>query len=109
MDGESVNIWRLQTGEDPLAAARRFLGLVWRQADLDGMLVLRYQPGAMSIQPELIDDPGQLETADPFVPLMQVNLASQVEQVRQHLRGAWLWFCVPVKSGPWLKRFMRRR
>ena len=80
LQGDSVTIWRLQTEADPLATARRFLGAVWQQANLDGMLVLLYQPGKMAVEPMLIDDPQRLADADPFVPLVQVNAARLVAQ-----------------------------
>jgi hypothetical protein len=79
--------WMLQTNADPLATARRFLHNLWLICNLDGMLLPVYLPGKMRLQLALIEDPGQLADADPFVPFMQMNAGELVAQLVHQYPG----------------------
>lgn len=73
--------WILNTDNNPLATARRFLRNVWERANLEGMVVPVHQPGNMSAKMILINDPAQLEEANPFVPLMLFNAGKLVAEL----------------------------
>jgi len=80
--------WLLDTGGDPLVATRKFLGRVWENAGLDGMCLPVYTLGGLGVSPAFIDEPGLLESADPFVPLVPLNSARLVaERLRQEAPG----------------------
>lgn len=76
-----ADAWVLNTNGDPLAAVRGFLHEVWDKAGLDGMLLPIYQNGMLPAMPGLIEQPLQLEAADPFVPVMPMNTSKLVAHV----------------------------
>jgi formate dehydrogenase subunit beta len=76
-----MTTWIFKTNDSPLAAARQFLQTVWAYANLEGMVVPVYQPGYMTAKMNLINDPAQLQEANPFVPLMQFNAGKLVAQL----------------------------
>jgi len=67
--------WKLETHGDPLGALRQFVETVWKQADLDGMVVPLNGSSDQAVQPRLIQDSDQLGEVNPFKPLMTVNTA----------------------------------
>ena len=72
--------WMLDTHGDPLGAIRKFIGVLWQAAKLEGMLVpLNGTPSDIA-EVQLIKDSGQLEDVNPFKPLMTLNTASLVPQ-----------------------------
>jgi formate dehydrogenase subunit beta len=79
--------WILHTQGDPLGAVRRFLGQLFQNAGLDGMLVLVYEPESDEAKPRLVDDSGQLQAAAPFAPVMTTNLASAVADLKRQSPG----------------------
>jgi formate dehydrogenase subunit beta len=54
------------------------------------MLVPVYQPGDMTARMTLINDPAQLQEANPFVPLMQFNAGKQAAQLAHEMPGVRL-------------------
>jgi formate dehydrogenase subunit beta len=75
-----MNTWMLKTDNDPLARTRGFLKAIWDYANLDGMVIPRYQTGHKSVKQTVIYHPDSLPETDPFVPLMQVNASRLVIQ-----------------------------
>jgi len=73
--------WMLKTNNSPLATGRQFLQTVWSYANLEGMVVPVHQPGYMTAKMTLINDPAQLQEANPFVPLMLFNAGKLVAQL----------------------------
>ena len=57
----------------PLETVRRLLARVWREADLDGMLVPIWKAEEHVMQAALLQEPEQLANADPFSPVMLAN------------------------------------
>jgi ferredoxin len=80
-----MTIWTLKTNNNPLATARQFLQTIWACANLEGMLVPVYQPGDMIAKMTLINDPAQLQDANPIVPLMQFNAGKQAAQLAREM------------------------
>ncbi len=76
--------WMLDTHGDPLGAVRRLLHTLWREVELDGLLVPQsdLETGAA---PHILKDPSELSQVNPFRPLMMINGAKVLpEQIRQH-------------------------
>jgi formate dehydrogenase subunit beta len=71
----------LLTNGDPLGATREFIARLWDQTDLDGMLIPLRDPETTVVRNHLLDHPDQLETADPFAPVMTVNSARLVQEL----------------------------
>lgn len=77
--------WIIQTRGDPLGTIRRFVGDLWQQAALDGMLVTANGGSEAGLaRPLLIDDPAQLEGFNPFRPVMTINAARLVPELVKH-------------------------
>lgn len=76
-----MTTWILKTHNSPLATTRQFLETVWSYANLEGMVVPVYEPGYATAKMTLINDPMQLENADPFVPLMQFNAGRLIAEL----------------------------
>lgn len=77
--------WLIDTHGDPLGTVRRFVGTIWKQKDLNGMLVPLNGSLETSPMPQLIDDPELLNQVNPFKPLMTVNAARLVpEHLNKH-------------------------
>ena len=77
-----MKTYTLKTHDNPLARVRQFLTNVWDNVMLDGMVIPTYQ-GLKSVKQTVIYQPDDLQTADPFAPLMQVN-ASKVVVMLAH-------------------------
>src|SRR5512146_2164583 len=76
--------WMLDTHGDPLGAVRRLLHTLWREAELDGILVPQSDPKSAGRAPHLLKEPAELSQVNPFRPLMTVNEAKYLpEQIRQ--------------------------
>lgn len=80
-----MTTWILNTNGNPLATAREFLQTVWAYANLEGMVVPIYQLGYTTAKMTLINDPAQIEEANPFVPLMQFNAGKLVAQLAHEM------------------------
>lgn len=76
--------WLLDTGGDPLAATRHFLGRVWANADLQSLCLPVYTLGGLGAAPAFIDEPALLESGDPFVPLVPLSSARLVAERLRH-------------------------
>jgi Pyruvate/2-oxoacid:ferredoxin oxidoreductase delta subunit len=71
--------------QDPLATARLLLQDLWQAVDLEGMYLPLQREGAIPPQGTFLQHPNQLETADPFAPVMPVNHAPDALRVlREH-------------------------
>lgn len=73
--------WIIETHGDPLGALRRFVGAVWRQSQLDGLLAPLDGAETTNARPRVLDDPGQLDQVNPFKPLMAMNAARLVPRL----------------------------
>lgn len=78
----------INTYGDALVAVRGFLKDLWAEANLQGMLLPVYQVEKSTAAPRMIEDPGQIEQADPFVPLMTTNAARVVAQIAKQRKDA---------------------
>lgn len=86
-------VWTLLTRGDPLAAVRRFLHDLWPYAEIEGMVVQMEPDGrarlGTTIFPEravlpeanLVDDPQQLLSSDPFLPVVPINTTRLVGEI----------------------------
>lgn len=71
--------------QDPLSSARSILQDLWQAATLDGLYLPTYQEEAAIPEGQFIQDPAQLEYADPFAPVMPVNHApAALKALREH-------------------------
>ena len=66
--------WLLATQGDPLGAVRRLVAGLWRRAGLAGFLVPAVDDAADDA-PRLLEDAGELQTVNPFRPLMRSSTA----------------------------------
>lgn len=73
--------WLIKTNGDPLGAVRGFLGRLWQETGLEGMLLPCYQTETGEVVPYLARESADLATAYPFAPLVKVNAARQVTQL----------------------------
>jgi len=73
--------WMIKTNGDPLGAVRGFLGRLWQETGLEGMLLPRHQAETGGLVPYLAQESADLATANPFAPLVSVNAARQVAQL----------------------------
>jgi formate dehydrogenase subunit beta len=64
--------WMIQTHGDPLGALQKFVKTLWKQTDLDVMIV------APSNGKFVLESLGELEELNPFRPLMKLNTARLV-------------------------------
>lgn len=71
-------VWVLHSHGDPLAELRRFLGSLWTQAGLNGMLVPVREVGGLRVSPRALHDPLELANADPLAPVMTRNCAVEL-------------------------------
>lgn len=80
-----MKTYMLKTHDNPLARVRKFLQDIWEYADLDGMVIPVYQSEHKSVKQTVIHYFENLQEADPFAPLMQVNAGKLVsEMARKH-------------------------
>ena len=64
--------WKIDTQGDPLGALQKLVGAIWGQTDLE-VLVVPPEDGGF-----VLETPAQLETLNPFRPLMKLNTAQLV-------------------------------
>ena len=69
--------WFVKTHGDPLGVIQNLIVTTWDEFELDRLMV-SMNGGS---QPELIDDPGQIEQLNPFRPLMTQNSAKYIPQL----------------------------
>ncbi|MGW8225488.1 MAG: Coenzyme F420 hydrogenase/dehydrogenase, beta subunit C-terminal domain [Anaerolineales bacterium] len=69
--------WFVETHGDPLGAIQHLIATTWEEFDLDRLMVSMNG----NSQPDLIDDPGQLDQVNPFRPLMTKNSAKYIPQL----------------------------
>lgn len=71
--------------QDTLNCARALLAELWEVADLNGMYLPHWAEGAGTPESSFIEHPSQLESADPFAPVMPINYApSALETLIDH-------------------------
>lgn len=70
------------TNGDPLGATREFLKTLLHKSVVDALLVPLQLPDADHITPSLVQDPSQLDQADPFAPVMQINGAAVIAKIQ---------------------------
>ncbi len=70
--------WTLNTHGDPLGTLQKFIAALWRQTNLDAMVV---PPGIEN--GSLLKTPEQLKSVNPFQPLMKANTARRVVEAAQ--------------------------
>lgn len=73
--------WSLQTHGNPLGKLRDFVSKIWREADLDGMLVTMDGDGKAMAKPRFIMDVALLAEINPFKPLMEMNAARLLPEI----------------------------
>lgn len=73
-------ILEVQNG-NPVIALQAFLAGWWKQQQLEGLLAPLELPDGSSVVPGLVDEPDQLQTVNPFAPLMIRNLAADIAQL----------------------------
>jgi formate dehydrogenase subunit beta len=77
--------WMLKTKGDPLGAVHQFTRDVWQAARLEAMIV----PSTGKKQPQVLTNPFRLDEANPFQPLMLMNLAKVIPNVlKEHPAGS---------------------
>ena len=64
--------------QNPLQTSRTLLSSFWDQAGLAGLLIPVWHPGEDTPRMELLSDPGEIDAADPFAPIMLANAAGLV-------------------------------
>ncbi len=82
--------WSLDTHGDPLGAVREVIKEVWLQAGLAGMLVTMPDEAEAHVMPHFITDPAALGLINPFMPLMEMNIAKLVPGVIKDHPGEWI-------------------
>lgn len=75
--------WILKTDGDPLARVRQLVASIWQQCQLDGMLVATNGRGKPQVKYTLATEPEQIDSINPFQPLMTMNAARLVPQLVQ--------------------------
>jgi formate dehydrogenase (coenzyme F420) beta subunit len=73
--------WSLDTHGEPLGKLREFIRTIWFELDLDGLLVTLdggIEPRPM---PQLITDPADIDSINPFKPLMEINAATLIPEL----------------------------
>ena len=73
--------WILETHGNPLETVRSFLGALWEETGLEGMVIPTYQADRPQVFPRLLESQEELRTADPFVPFMPINAAKFVSNL----------------------------
>jgi formate dehydrogenase subunit beta len=68
-------VWSLETHGDPLGKVRDFIGKLWLEAGLDGMLVTVNEEDEVLTVPRYITDVACINEINPFKPLMEINAA----------------------------------
>lgn len=76
-----VRQWLLKTHGDPLGTLFSFISTVWEQNNLDGMLVSQDSLEEANAQTHILDDSAQLNSINPFKPLMTLNSARLVPKL----------------------------
>ncbi len=80
--------WFLNTHGDPLGKVRMLVAQIWREADLQGMLVTTSGENEMRALPRYITDVSRVSDVNPFKPLMEMNAARMIPGLlREHAGG----------------------
>lgn len=74
-------VWSLETRGDPLGKLQGFIGKVWLEAGLDGMLVTVNEGDEVLTVPRYIADIASINQINPFKPLMEINAARLIPQL----------------------------
>ena len=69
--------------QNPLGTTRTLLGMLWEIADFEGMYLPTWDDSDSTPEGRLLQQPHQLERADPFAPVMTANHAPSVLQILQ--------------------------
>jgi formate dehydrogenase subunit beta len=75
----------IKTNGDPLATIRRLLVSIWKEAQLDGMMIPRFEPSSLGVVPFMAITPEQVARADPCAPLQIKNAARRVADLAREL------------------------
>jgi len=97
--------WLLETNGDALGTVRQFLLELWSYAGLDGMLVPVYQADGTNISPCFVEDPAQLNLADPLAPMVSARSARLVPQIASahpKARLGFVWRSCEARGSQWL-------
>lgn len=73
----------LHTSGDPLSTLHRFLQSLWEREALRAFLVPVESPGCHAVFPQVLTDPEQLPSVNPFAPVMSVNSAGLIDELLQ--------------------------
>ena len=71
--------------EDPVKTLQDFLAAWWEQVVLDAMLAPVELPDHSAVSPQVITEPAELSSVNPFAPVMLANTATMIQDfVRDH-------------------------
>ncbi len=65
--------------QDALTTLRRFIAAWWTQAGVDAMLAPAEMPDHSEVSPRVIESVDQVDTINPFAPVMLTNMAGMVD------------------------------
>jgi formate dehydrogenase subunit beta len=82
--------WSLDTHGDPLGTVREVIKALWLQAGLAGMLVTMPDEGEVHVAPRFITDPAYIDRVNPFMPLMEMNIARMIPGIIAEHPGTWV-------------------
>jgi formate dehydrogenase subunit beta len=92
--------WFVETHGDPLGAIQDLIVTTWEEFDLDRLMVSMNG----NSQPDLIDDPGQLDQVNPFRPLMTKNSAKYIPQLLENSPDSRLGVILrPCEMRAWIE------
>lgn len=75
----------VETHGDPLGTVRQILKTIWQNAKLEGILAPTNGAAEVKHSPFLLSSPDELETFNPFRPLMTSNTARFIPDTLKHL------------------------
>lgn len=100
----------LQTSGDPLNALHRFMQSLWEQEDLQALLVPVQSPGCHAVFPQVLTDPEQLSSINPFAPVMTVNSSGLIDDLLQaYPQGRLAVVLRPCELRTWIEICKRRK
>lgn len=82
------NQWYLDTHGDPLGRVRKTIKEIWREDDLEGMLVTVSEGTNARATPQFITDQADIGNVNPFKPLMEMNIARLIPNLLANHPGA---------------------
>lgn len=73
--------WMIETNGDPLQAVKGFLSFVWREFNIEKMIVPADGNLSLNAAPLILDNLSQLDHINPFRPIMVSNTAKYVPDI----------------------------